>query len=230
MKAMILAAGRGKRLRPLTDECPKPLIKVSGKPLIDYHIANLSHAGVEEIIINISHLGERIRDYVESKKKLWNVTVQFSYEPEPLEVGGGIFKALPLLGSEPFIIVNGDVWTDYDYRALPTEPGGLAHLVLVSNPPHNINGDFGLRADGFVVPDPYLGKYTYSGIGVLRAELFAHSEPGAFAFAPVLESAMAQNALVGEYYGGVWSDVGTYERLQTLENALALSQRSRKIS
>ncbi len=227
---MILAAGRGKRLRPLTDECPKPLIKVSGKPLLDYHIENLSQAGVEEIIINISHLGQRIQDYIASKQKIWDLVIRFSYEPEALEVGGGIFKALPMLGTEPFIIVNGDVWTDYNYSVLPTEPGGLAHLVLVNNPPHNINGDFGLRADGFVVPDPYLGKYTYSGISVLRPELFAYSQAGAFAFAPLLESAMAQNALVGEFYGGVWSDVGTYERLQTLENALALSKISRKIS
>lgn len=230
MRAMILAAGRGERLRPLTDECPKPLIKVSGKPLIDYHIENLTNAGVNQIIINISHLGDRIKAYVDAKKDIWGVEVVLSHETAPLEVGGGIFKALPHLGADPFIIVNGDVWTDYNYKALPEEPGGLAHLVLVNNPPHNFAGDFGLRADGLVVPDPYLGKYTYSGISVLRPELFQHCQPGAFPFAPLLESAMAQNALMGEYYGGVWSDVGTYERLQTLENALALGRSERKFT
>lgn len=229
MKAMILAAGRGTRLRPLTDGCPKPLIKVSGKPLIAYHIENLARSGISDIVINISHLGERIIEYVGDGKK-WGVQVMYSNEPIPLEVGGGICNALPLLGNQPFMIVNGDIWSDYQFNSLPKEPGGLAHIVLVKNPTHNLKGDFSLKADGMIVDDSLLPKYTYAGIGVLRPELFKDTKNGAFPLAPLLEKAMQESALLGEYYAGVWSDVGTFERLQSLENALVLGAKPRKIS
>lgn len=229
MKAMILAAGRGSRLRPLTDACPKPLIKVSGKPLIAYHIENLVRSGVDEIVINVSHLGERIIEYVGSGEK-WGVSVQFSRETAPLEVGGGIFKALSLLGNKPFIIINGDIWTDFHLDTLPKEPGGLAHIVLVKNPSHNVQGDFCLKANGMIVEDSLLPKYTYAGIAVLRPELFAHAKPGVLPLAPLLHDALEQHLLLGEYYAGEWSDVGTFERLQMLEKMLAPNRQQKKIS
>lgn len=229
MKAMILAAGRGTRLRPLTDECPKPLIKVCGKPLIAYHIEKLARSGIHEIVINLAYLGDKIIDYLGTGEK-WNVQVTYSHEPAPLEVGGGIFNALPLLGSKPFIIVNGDIWTEYDFAALPQEPGGLAHLILVNNPSHNLQGDFALKADGLIVEDPYLPKYTYAGVGVIRPELFRSAVSGCFPLAPLLADARTQQVLVGEYYAGAWTDVGTFERLQSLECELSNRTPLRKIS
>ncbi|MFI4937816.1 MAG: N-acetylmuramate alpha-1-phosphate uridylyltransferase MurU [Candidatus Berkiellales bacterium] len=220
MRAMILAAGRGNRLRPLTDTCPKPLIQVGGKPLIAYHIENLKKAGISKIIINVSHLAEKIQDFLGDGEK-WDVAISYSFEPTMLEVGGGIFKALPLLGQDPFIIVNGDIWTDYPIAKLPQKPKGLAHLVLVDNPPHNQNGDYGLQSDGRLIRSP---QYTYSGISVLAPELFKGCQIGAaFRLAPVLDQAMRDQLLYGEYYSGSWTDVGSIERLQSLEKSLAWS-------
>lgn len=229
MKAMILAAGKGERLKPLTENCPKPLIKVRGKPLLAYHIQHLAQAGVEEIVINVSHLKDQMKAYIENNGP-WGVKIHLSEEPTLLEVGGGIYQALPLLGQKPFIVVNGDVWTDYNFSTLPKEPGGLAHLVLVRNPLHHMKGDFCLKADGTVFSDPSLPTYTYSGMSVLRPELFRYCTEGKFPLAPLFGRAIQEQALVGEYYAGEWTDVGTYERLQSLENALASPYLTRKIS
>ena len=218
MRAMILAAGRGERMRPLTDQYPKPLLTVAGKPLIDYHLESLAAAGVREVVINLAWLGEKIMEHVGDGRR-WGVRVRYSPEGRnALETGGGIHRALPLLGPAPFWVVNGDVWTDYPLSRLPAEPSGLAHLVLVDNPPHNENGDFHLD-QGAVTADrgPHL---TFSGIGVYRPELFAGCEPGAFRLAPLLHAAAEKQAVTGERYEGRWFDIGTPQRLRELDAAL----------
>lgn len=217
MKAMILAAGRGERMRPLTDHTPKPLLQVGGKPLIEYHLEALARSGIRDLVINHAHLGRQLEAALGSGER-WGLRIRYSPEDPALETGGGIFRALPLLGPGPFVVVNGDVWTDFDYRSLTLDPGTLAHLVLVDNPEHHLHGDFALvggrvRAEG----EPLL---TFSGIGVYRAELFQGCRPGAFALAPVLRQAMGQGLVRGEYYGGGWTDVGTPERLQGLDRRL----------
>ncbi len=217
MKAMILAAGLGKRLRPLTDNCPKPLVPVKGKPLIVYHVENLKKAGFTEIVINLAHLGEKIEQYLGNGQS-WGVHIAYSKEKEPLEVGGGIFNALPLLGSAPFALVNGDIWTDYPFAQLPRHLPGLGHLIMVDNPLHNPVGDFAI-IEGKLQKAPQ-NRLTYSGIAVLQPALFQDCQPGVFRLAPLLEKALAQEALFGEHYGGYWTDVGTIERLQNLENTL----------
>lgn len=216
---MILAAGTGTRLRPLTDTCPKPLICVNGTPLLVYHIEKLVHLGLNDIVINVSYLADKIIEYIGSGEK-WGAKITYSHEPTPLEVGGGIFNALSLLGEEPFILVNGDIWTDYDFIKLPKKLTGLAHLVLVENPEHNMQGDFSLDAQGMIVDDPDLPNYTYAGIAVLHPKLFCSATPGCFPLRPLLQDARKKNALTGEYYNGLWTDVGTVERLQNLENTL----------
>ena len=219
MKAMILAAGRGERMRPLTDHVPKALLTASGKQLIVYHIDNLARAGVHEIIINHAHLGEQIEQALGAGEH-YGVRIFYSPEREQvLETGGGIFNALPLLGAEPFIVVNADVWTDYPFARLPAKPEGLAHLVLVANPTHHPRGDFALRG-GYVSSDDKV-KLTFSGIGVYRAELFAACKPGKFPLAPLLRAAMEKNQITGEHYQGAWFDIGTPERLQQLNECLA---------
>ncbi len=217
MKAMILAAGRGERMRPLTDHTPKPLLKVAGKALIEYHIEALVAAGIDELVINHAYLGEQVEQALGDGRR-YGARIQYSAEGEALETGGGILKALPLLGGEPFVVVNGDIWTDYDFAALPGEPEGLAHLVLVDNPAHHPQGDFVLH-QGRVHDRP--GKrLTFSGIGVYRPELFASHRPGAFPLAPLLRAAMAKNVVSGEHYQGAWHDVGTPQRLSELNQLL----------
>lgn len=221
MRAMILAAGIGSRLRPLTDTCPKPLVKVGGKPLIEYHLENLKKAGIDDIIINVHHLGEQIESALGSGEK-WGVRITYSRESTLLEVGGGICNALPLLGKEPFIIVNGDIWTDYNFANLPSgaQLQGLGHLVLIDNPAHNVRGDFLLQPNHQLVRASE-NTYTYAGIAVLTPALFAASIAGtAFRLAPLFDQAIGDNALYGEYYGGHWTDVGSIERLQALEQFL----------
>jgi MurNAc alpha-1-phosphate uridylyltransferase len=214
MKAMILAAGRGERMRPLTDTTPKPLLTVCGKPLIAHHIEALAAAGFDELVINHAWLGEQIEATLGDGAQ-FGVRIQYSPEvPEALETGGGIFQALPLLGEGPFIVVNGDVMCDLDYKSLPSEPQGLAHLVLVPNPEHHPKGDFALenqlvRADGPV-------KFTFSGIGVYRPQLFTDCKPGKFQLAPILRRAMEEDLITGEIHRGLWMDVGTPERLLEL--------------
>lgn len=217
MKAMILAAGRGERMRPLTDHCPKPLLAVAGKPLIVHHIERLRAAGFTELIINHAWLGEQLEAALGDGQR-YGVHIQWSPEREALETGGGIYQALPLLGTAEFVIVNGDIWTDYPLAQLRAAPHALAHLVMVPNPPQHPAGDFCLQ-------DGVLGchgepRYTYSGLGVFHADLFKHCKPGKFALGPLLRAAMAQSHIHGELYQGRWFDIGTPERLATLDRKL----------
>lgn len=217
--AMILAAGRGERMRPLTDRTPKPLLPVAGKPLIQYHVEALARAGVSRLVVNHAHLGEQIVAFLGDGAR-WGVSITYSAEPAgALETGGGIQHALPLLGDGPFWVVNGDVWTDYPFLARPIPEGSLAHLVMVDNPEHHPQGDFVLSGDGSVA-DAGDGRLTYSGIGIYRAELFTGCQPGAYPLAPLLRQAMASGRVSGEYYAGRWLDIGTPERLDMLDKEL----------
>ncbi|TBU76803.1 mannose-1-phosphate guanylyltransferase [Pseudomonas daroniae] len=219
MKAMILAAGKGERLRPLTLHTPKPLVHAAGVPLIEYHVRALARAGFTELVVNHAWLGQQIEDYLGDGER-YGVSIRYSPEGEPLETGGGIFKALPLLGGEPFVVVNGDIFTDYDFANLRRPLTGQAHLVLVDNPPHHPKGDFLLH--GGQVEDAVAehDSLTYSGIAVLGASLFADCQPGAFKLAPLLRNAMAGGNVSGERYSGRWVDVGTHERLAEVERLL----------
>lgn len=218
MKAMILAAGLGTRMRPLTLNTPKPLLKIADKPMIQHHIERLRHAGFNELVINHAWLGEQIEAALGDGSEL-GVDIRYSAETEPLETAGGIVKALPLLspdGKSPFAVINGDVFCDYPFEHLPCTLDGLAHLVLVANPDHNPNGDFVL-GDGRVLPDG-ASAYTFSGISVLSPQLFVNVTAGEKApLAPLLRSAIAQGAVSGEYYDGYWVDVGTPQRLQEVD-------------
>ena len=219
MKAMILAAGKGERMRPLTLTTPKPLVRAGGVPLIEYHLRALAAAGFDEIVINHAWLGQQIEDYLGDGSR-YGVHIQYSPEGEPLETGGGIFRALPLLGDEAFVVVNGDIWTDYDFSVLHQPIVGLAHLVLANNPDHHPAGDFQL-IDGQVrdsqADAPTL---TYSGIAVLHPQLFEGCSAGAFKLAPLLRSAMASGQVSGERLNGQWVDVGTHERLAQVETLI----------
>jgi len=215
MKAMILAAGRGERLRPLTLQTPKPLLMVRGRPLIAWHLASLARMGVREVVINLSWLGEQIRATL-GDGAAFGLAVHYSDEgPEPLETGGGIFRALPLLGPDPFLLVNGDIYTDLDPGRLVLEPDALAHLVLVPNPAHHPRGDFALAAGR--IQEAGEPRYTYSGVGVYRPELFAGCSDGRYPLLPLLQHAIALGRLYGEVYTGRWTDVGTLERLAAIE-------------
>jgi MurNAc alpha-1-phosphate uridylyltransferase len=216
--AMILAAGRGERMRPLTDTLPKPLLPVGGKPLILHLIDGLKHAGVHDLVINHSHLGQLIEEQLGDGTR-YGVRIVYSHEAGGgLETGGGIYQALPLIQGDPFIVVNGDIWTDFPFEHLPRQLEGLAHLVLVDNPTHHPQGDFALndhrvQAAGRV-------RLTFSGIGVYARALFAGCQPGKFPLAPLLRAAMARAAVTGEHYTGRWVDVGTPERLEVLDREL----------
>jgi MurNAc alpha-1-phosphate uridylyltransferase len=228
MKAMILAAGFGERLRPLTETTPKPLLSVGGKPLIQYHIERLAAAGVREIVINTSWLGEQIEAFVGDGCR-FGVRVAWSREREPLETGGGIRRALPLLGSDPFLVINGDVWTDYPLERLVTRewPEAVdARLILVPNPPFKRSGDFVLdELDRVGYPDCGGGRktYTFSGISVMRPEIFALYPAASerFPLRDVLQSSVRALSITGEVYDGQWWDVGTLERLNMLDSLLA---------
>jgi len=223
MKAMILAAGKGERMRPLTLHTPKPLVRAGGVPLIEYHIAALAKAGFEQIVINHAWLGQQIEDHLGDGQR-FGVQLSYSPEGEPLETGGGILRALPLLGDEPFVIVNGDVWTDYDFACLRRPIEGLAHLVLVNNPVQHPLGDFVLN-DGKVRDGlPGEAQLTYSGICILHPALFANCQPGAFKLAPLFRQAMGQAQVSGEHFTGQWIDVGTHERLADVERLLTERQ------
>jgi MurNAc alpha-1-phosphate uridylyltransferase len=215
---MVLAAGRGERMRPITDTLPKPLVPVAGKPLIGYHLERLAKAGFRDVVINLSWLAERIRAALGDGRD-YGVSISYSEEgPVALETGGGIFKALPLLGPEPFLVVNGDTWTDIDYGHLALDDGANGHLVLVTNPTHNPRGDFGLEGD--VVVDREVDRFTYSGVAVYRPEFFAGCSPGRFPLLPLLKRAIAARTLRGELHRGEWCDVGTPERLAVLDAAV----------
>lgn len=217
MKAMILAAGRGERMRPLTDHTPKPLLRVGGKPLIEYHIEALAAAGFHELVINHAHLGEQIETALGDGSR-WHLRIRYSPEDTALETGGGIQRALPLLGDAPFLVVNGDVWSNYRFAQPKLPPDRLAHLVLVNNPVHHANGDFALK-DGLVANDGD-AKFTFSGIGIYRPELFAGYAPGPFRLAPLLRAACDRGQIGGEHFDGRWTDVGTPKRLQELDQLL----------
>ena len=217
MRAMILAAGRGERLRPLTDYTPKPLLTAAGKSLIEYQIEALARAGIRHIVINHAHLGKQIEQALGCGMR-WGVSIHYSPESAALETGGGIFNALPLLGEVPFLVINGDIWTDYDYSRLHLAEGDLAHLLLVDNPSHHSDGDFVL-IDGRVSETE--GEcYTFSGIGLYHPALFANCTAGAFPLAPLLCRAIRSGRVSGEYYDGGWIDVGTPQRLEQLERML----------
>jgi len=217
MHAMILAAGRGNRMRPLTDHCPKPLLRAGGKPLIVHHIERLAAAGIRDLVINHAYLGEQIEAALGDGSAL-GVRIRYSPEGEALETGGGIFKALPLLGPEPFLVVNGDVWTDCPVPETRLAEGDLAHLVLVDNPPHHPAGDFALEA-GRVRPEGS-PRLTFSGIGIYHPDLFVDCVPGAFPLAPLLRDAMTQGRVGGRHHSGLWFDIGTPERLAELDRML----------
>lgn len=224
MKAMILAAGRGTRMAPLTDSCPKPLLKVAGKPLIVHHIEKLVAAGITELVINHAWLGAMIEAALGDGHSLG---AQIQYSPEPaggLETGGGVYQALPWLGEQPFLLVNGDVWVDMDYRAAlkHRDMTGLAHLWLVANPSHHSLGDFVLEHHRVFdrAFKPELPALTFSGISVLNPKLFADCQAGCYPLAPLLRQAMSQGQVTGEQLAGAWVDVGTPERLAQLERTL----------
>jgi len=215
MKAMILAAGRGERLRPLTDSRPKPLLEVRGKPLIVYHLEALHKAGFNEIVINLSWLGEQIRARLGNGSE-FGVNIEYSEETAALETAGGILQALPLLG-ERFVVVNGDVFTDYDFARLKIAGKSAehpAHLVLVDNPEHNNSGDFSL--EGTIVGNDGSPRHTFSGIARYHRSFFDGLAPGKQALAPLLRGAAAEGQVSGELFRGGWVDIGTAERLQGL--------------
>lgn len=218
MKAMILAAGLGTRMRPLTDHTPKPLLKVGGKPLILHHIERLAAIGIADIVINVSHLAEQIIETLGDGRQ-YGVRIQWSREDTPQETGGGIRKALPLLGDTPFLLINGDVWCDLDPAWLAPLNGDLARLVLIDNPDHHPDGDFHLDAKGRVHArgEPRL---TFAGISLIEPTLVADQPPGSFKLAPLLRGAMAKNRVSGCHHTGLWIDVGTPQRLQELDERI----------
>lgn len=222
MKAMILAAGLGKRMRPLTDHCPKPLLPVADKPLIVHHLERLAAAGVDDVVINVSYRAEQIVAAL-GDGSAHGVSIAWSRETQPLETGGGIRQALPLLGTAPFLLVNGDVWCDFDPLALPALGDDLAHLVLVDNPLHHPEGDFHLDAAGRVRAqgEPRL---TYAGLALLAPALVAHRAPGEFPLAPLLREAVGDARVGGTHHRGRWVDVGTPERLAELDRVLSRRQ------
>lgn len=215
MRAMILAAGRGERLRPLTDRMPKPLAEVRGKPLIVHHLEALAAAGFREIVINQGHLGDMLPGALGDGER-WGVNIHWSVEkPEPLETGGGIFQALPMLGDGPFLAVNGDIWTGYPFARLRAVKCDWAHLVMVPNPDHNPDGDFALSSAMLSESGP--ARLTYSGIAVYHPRLFAGCKPGKFSMVPLMKHAMKEHVVTGERFDGDWSDIGTLERLEALQ-------------
>lgn len=219
MRAMILAAGAGERMRPLTEDTPKPLLKAGGRMLIEFHLQKIAAAGIKEVVINHARMGALIEASVGDGSR-WGLQVRYSAEADQaLETGGGVRRALPLLGTAPFLLVNADVWSELDYRRLPTEPAGLAHLVLVPNPPHHAEGDFSLIEGRLGLDGPR--RHTYSGIGVYRQELFDESAPGRFPLAPLLRHAASQGLVSGELFSGKWLDIGTPARLDALQSYLA---------
>ncbi|MEZ5574021.1 MAG: nucleotidyltransferase family protein [Halioglobus sp.] len=220
---MILAAGVGERMRPLTLHTPKPLLRVAGLPLIEHHIVRLAAAGLRELVINVSHLGQQIYDYCGDGSQ-WGVAIDYSQEESPLETAGGIVNAMPLLGSSPFLVVNGDIWIDYPFERLAEialRPGESARLVMVNNPPQHPQGDFQLDEQGWIrVLEPGAMGCTYAGVGVYMPAFFAGVPVAKMPLRPLLDKAITQGRLGGEFYTGQWQDVGTPERLLELDALL----------
>jgi MurNAc alpha-1-phosphate uridylyltransferase len=222
---MILAAGRGERLRPLTDHTPKPLLPAGGRPLLEHMLEALVRAGFADIVINLAHLGWQIREQLGDGGR-FGARIQYSDEgAHALETAGGIRQALALLGPEPFVVVNGDIGTDYDFSRLRRAPSGDAHLVLVPNPPHHPQGDFVLDEERVAPPGDGGQPHTFAGIGLYRAELFAPLPPGRAPLAPLLRQAMAAGRISGELHSGFWLDVGTSERLGAYDRWLRARER-----
>jgi MurNAc alpha-1-phosphate uridylyltransferase len=222
---MILAAGRGERMRPLTLAKPKPLLEAGGAPLIVHHLRALQAAGFADVVVNLSWLGDHIRAALGDGSR-YGVRLHYSDEgPEPLETGGGIFRALPLLGEGPFLVLNGDVWTDIDWSQVHGRlaPHDLGHLVLVPNPAHNPQGDFVLEHGRIVATEGE--RFTFSGVGVYRAGLFAGCADGIFKLAPLLRAAARAGRVSGELHDGAWLDIGTPERLAHLDQRLSARRR-----
>lgn len=218
-RALVFAAGRGERMRPLTQATPKPMLRAGARMLIEYHLQRLAAAGVREVVINTSHLAEQFPAALGDGSR-WGLRIHYAYEgPEPLETGGGMLNALPLLGAAPFIAVNGDIWTDFDFSTLPQNPPGLAHLVMVDNPPQHAAGDFALR-DG-QLHDEANRRLTFAGIGIYRPELLARHAAGRFSIVPILRAAMRAGKVTGTHHRGEWSDIGTPQRLAELNEQLA---------
>ena len=218
MKAMILAAGRGERMRPLTDQTPKPLLEAGGKPLIVHHIERLRSAGYEELVINTHHLGAQVIEALGDGSH-WGVRIQYSPEsPIALETAGGIGHALPLLGNDVFLVINGDVWCDHDLTSVSLDSNSVAHLVLVPNPEHNPRGDFDLNKHQLTNNK----RYTFSGIGWYRPELFKGYGDAPAPLAPLLREAIDAGRVNGEVHCGEWMDIGTPERLQQLDQLLQI--------
>jgi MurNAc alpha-1-phosphate uridylyltransferase len=228
---MLLAAGLGERMRPLTDHTPKPLLPVAGTPLLEHHIRRLAAAGYTDLVINVSHLGQQIIDYCGDGAR-WGVRIRYSKEDVPLETAGGIIRALPLLGDTPFALVNSDIWTDFPFRSLAQvrlAGEAAAHLVLVGNPPWHPAGDFSLRADGLLQDAGPASSLTYAGIGVYAPGFFAGISQEKYPLRPLLDRAMARDQLSGEHFSGDWVDVGTPQRLQQLERRVGGLQGSNRI-
>lgn len=233
MNALIFAAGFGERMRPLTDTTPKPLLPVAGKPLIEWHLEKLAACGIRDVVINTAWLADQFPARLGDGAR-WGLRIRYSCEGDtPLETGGGMLHALPLLGDAPFLLVNGDIWTDFDFATLPKEPEGLAHLVMVDRPPQATHGDFALDEAGLVRNDA-ANRLTYAGLGVYRPQLLdgwrdviaepaiANGKPK-FPLAPILRARMAAGLIRGEYHRGRWTDVGTPERLARLDAELTQS-------
>lgn len=237
MKALVFAAGRGERMRPLTDTLPKPLLEAGGRRLVEWHLEKLAAAGFTEVVINIAWLADAFPRLLGDGSR-YGVRITWSREGEvPLETGGGLLHALPLLGDAPFLVVNGDIWTDYDFARLPREPAGLAHLVMVDPPAHAPAGDFRLETSGHLHDRDAAGAVdapvlTYAGIGVYRPAVLdgwrgvighapgAREQPPRFPLAPLLRAAMRDGRVTGEHHRGTWTDVGTPERLADLDRRL----------
>ena len=231
MKALILAAGLGERMRPLTNTTPKPLLQAGGKPLIAWHLEKLAALGATDVVVNTSWLASQFPETLGDGSR-WGLRLHYRFEGDtPLETGGGMHNALGLLADAPFLAVNGDVWTDFDFARLPAEPPGLAHLVLVDNPPQHPAGDFALHDDGRVNSEGE-PRLTFAGIGMYRASLFddwrsiigdvagVDETPPRFKLAPLLRAAMARGQVAGTHHAGRWTDVGTPERLAELDASL----------
>lgn len=236
MTALILAAGFGERMRPLSNVTPKPLLSVGGKRLIEWHLENLARSGVRDVVINTSHLAAQFPEAL-GDGECYGVGIRYSHEgSEPLETGGGMLHALPLLGDEPFIAVNGDIWSDFDFASLPREPQGMAHLVLVDNPAHRPRGDFGITDDGRLLPladSPGAARaLTFAGIALYRPQLLdgwrdvigtaqsAQQDPPRFSITSLLRDAISRNQIGWQQHHSVWNDIGTPQRLEELDARL----------
>jgi MurNAc alpha-1-phosphate uridylyltransferase len=218
--ALILAAGLGERMRPLTAHTPKPLLKVGGKPLIVWHLEKLAAAEVRYVVINTSHLADQLPEALGDGAR-WGMRIRYAYEgPQPLETGGGMLNALPLLGPEPFIVVSADIYSDYDYASLPAEPAGLAHLVMVPNPEWHARGDFTLH-NGALAEEGDGERLTFGNIGVYRPELVRDEAPGRFKLLPMYQRAMREGRLSGERFDGFWRNIGNPRQLAELDESLS---------